>query len=110
MRRSLPTASSRSSRDSRSQRPGVEDESVVPAVKEDQIEHVERADRFDPFDERRLAVAVEGLQRKTAGVDFSTFAHELLHLAIHGEVTRERFVTELRKAALNAERDAWTVE
>src|ERR1700677_3411503 len=42
----------------RSKRPGVEDEGVVAPMQQNEIEHVERADRFDAFNQRRLAVAV----------------------------------------------------
>src|SRR3984957_6641340 len=41
-----------------SERPGVEDEGVVAAMQEHEVEHIERVDRPDALDHRRLAVAV----------------------------------------------------
>src|SRR6516225_10198508 len=51
-----------------SDRPGVQLESVVAPVQQDQIQHVERVDRSDAGDQRWLAVAIERLQCEAAGI------------------------------------------
>src|ERR1700678_1339908 len=55
-----------------SERPGVEDEGVVAAMQQHEVEHVERVDWPDPLDQRRFAVAVQRLQRKAAGIGLAT--------------------------------------
>ena len=55
----------------------MEHEGVVAPVQQNEIEHVERADRPDAGDQRRLAVAVKHLQREPAAIDLAAFAHEL---------------------------------
>jgi hypothetical protein len=79
-------------------------------MEQDQIEHVERAHRDDPGHQRRLAVAVEGLQREPAGVDFAALFHEAGDLIVEVEMPRERLVAKGRKTALNAERHAGAVQ
>src|SRR5688572_17641505 len=74
----------------RSQRPGVDDEGVVAPVQQDDIEHVQRVDRSHALDQCALAVPVQRLQRKTAGVDLAALAHELRDLAVHGQMPGER--------------------
>ncbi len=61
--------------------PGVENDGVRLLVQKDAIEHVLRRDRPDARKERRLAVAVEGLQREAAGVDLAPSFMNLLRLA-----------------------------
>src|SRR6202048_3126503 len=97
-------------RAARSHRPGVNHKGVVLAVQENEIEYIERIDRPDSGNERRLAVTVERLQRKAACIDLAAFAHELGQLIVEVLVTRKGFVTKLWKAALNAERHAWPIE
>src|SRR5271170_4343621 len=79
-------------------------------MQEDQIEDVQGTDRTNAFDEGRLAVSVERLQREAACVDLASLGHELHHLAVHGQVSWKRFVPEFGKAALKAQRDAGTVK
>src|SRR6187402_2823969 len=73
-------------------RPGVDDDGVVPLVEQDDVEHVERVDRTDAFDQRALAVAVERLEREAARVDLAAFAHELLDLSVEVQMAGKRFV------------------
>ncbi len=63
-----------------------------------------------PSNERRLAVAVEGLGREPAGVDLAALGHELLKLVVEVQVAREGLVAEPREAALDTEGDAGAVE
>src|SRR5258707_1884778 len=77
---------------------------------EDEVEHVQRANRPYALDQRRFAVAVEGLQREPAGVDFAVLAHELRDLVVEVLSAGEGFVAELRETALHAERDARAVK
>src|SRR6478735_8522056 len=49
--------------DARLERPGVEDERVRLAVKQDEVEHVERVDRLDAGYQRGLRLAVQRRQR-----------------------------------------------
>src|SRR5580658_10501603 len=93
-----------------SERPGVQHERVVAPMQENEIKHVERADRPDTGKQRRLAMAVQHLQRETAAIDLATLAHELGQLVAEVLRARKRFIAELGKAALDAERHAGTVE
>src|SRR5258706_1514710 len=94
----------------RSHRPGVNHKSVVPAVQENEIEHIERIDRPDSRNKRWLSVTVKRLQRQAARIDFAALAHELGQLIIEVLVARKGFVAEFRKAALDAERHAGSIE
>src|SRR3984957_298679 len=93
-----------------SERPGVEDEGVVAAMQEHEVEHVERVDRPDALDQRRLTVPVKRLQREAAGIDFAALGDELRDLIVEVLSAWERFVADFGKAALDAEGDAWPVE
>src|SRR5882672_11204816 len=93
-----------------SHRPGVNHESVVLAVQKNEIEHIERIDRPDSRNKRRLAVTVKRLQRKAARIDLAAFPHELGQLIVEVLVARKGFVAEFRKAALDAERHAGSIE
>src|SRR5262245_61727318 len=97
-------------RAARSHRPGVNHEGVVLAVQENEIEHIERIDRSYSGNKRRLAVTVKRLQRKAARIDLAAFAHELGELIVEVLVARKRFVAEFRKAALDAEGHAGSIE
>src|SRR5580658_957812 len=94
----------------RSDGPGVDDHGVVALVDQDEVEHVERADRPNSRDQRRLAMAVQRLKRETAGIDLAAFLEELADLLVHGLMPGERFVAERREAALQAERHAGAIE
>ena len=94
----------------RSERPGVEDERVVALVEQEDVEHVERADGPDPWNERRLAVAVERLEREPARVDLAALGHEGADLLVDDEVPGERLGRELRKAPLDAEQHARPIQ
>src|SRR5688572_11139048 len=82
--------------------PSVQNESVTLAMQQNQIEHVERIDRPNSLDQTGLAVPVQGLQCEAARIGLASLHHELLQGIVHGEVTWERFVAELRKPALHA--------
>ncbi len=60
------------------QRPRVEDERAIAPMQQDEIEHVERADRTNAGNERAFAVAVEHLQRKTAAINLAALAMNLV--------------------------------
>src|SRR5271170_6844283 len=92
------------------QRPGVEDERAVTPVQQDEIEHVERTDWPDARQQRSFAVTVKHLQREAAAIDLAAFGHELGQLVAEVLRTGKRFIAELRKAALDAERNAWSVK
>src|SRR5215471_18907387 len=92
------------------QSPGVQDERAVAPVQENEVEDVERTDRPDAGKQRRLAVAVEHLQRETAAEDLPAFAHELGQLVAEVLRAREWLVAQLRKAALHAQRHAGPVQ
>src|SRR5258705_8635694 len=81
-----------------SQRPGVENERVLLAVEQDQIEHIERVDRLDAFDQRAFAVAVQGLQCEAARIDLATFGDELgdLVVEVHRRRRSEEHTSELQ--------------
>src|SRR5260370_3914427 len=93
-----------------SHRPGVNHESVVLAVQKNEIEHIERIDRPDSRNKRWLAVTVKRLQRKAARIDLAAFTHELGQLIVEVLVARKGFVAQFRKAALDAERHAGSIE
>src|SRR5260370_35025310 len=93
-----------------SHRPGMNHKGVVPTVQENEIEHIDRIDRPYSGNKRRLAVTVKRLQRKAARIDLAAFAHELGQLIVEVLVTRKGFVAEFRKAALDAERHAGSIE
>src|SRR5260370_8664999 len=93
-----------------SHRPGMNHKGVVPAVQENEIEHIERTDRPDPGNKRRLAVTVKRLQRKAARIDLAAFAHELGQLIVEVLVARKGFVAEFRKPAQDPERHAVSIE
>src|SRR5882757_11287092 len=105
MRPRRPAASVRAS-----ERPGVEDERVVPAVQEDDVEDVERADRDHPGDQRAFAMPVQRLEGEAAGIDLAAVGHDLLDAVVEVEVPGEGLVAELGKAALDAEGHARAVE
>src|SRR5450432_3549197 len=88
---------------SRLESPGVHDEGAALAVDQHQIQHVQRIDRANAFDQRAFAVPIERLQREATGKHFAALAHELLDLPVEVLRAGERFVTELRKAALHAQ-------
>jgi hypothetical protein len=75
-----------------------------------EVEHIERVDRPYPLDQRRLAVAVECLQREPAGIGLAALGDELGDLIVEILSAREGFITELGKAALYAQGDARPVE
>ena len=75
-----------------------------------EVEHVERADRPDAFDQGRLAVPVERLKREAAGVDLAAFANELRDLVVEVLSAGKRLVAKLGEAALDAKRDARAVK
>ena len=79
-------------------------------MQEDQVEHVERADRRDAGDQRAFTMAVERLQSEAAGIDLAALRHELLDLLVHRHVAGEGLVAKGREAALHAKRDAGAVE
>ena len=91
-------------------RPGVENDGVGLAVQQHDVEHVERADRDDAFDQRTLAMAVQRLERETARIDLAAFRDELRDLVVEILMARKRLVAELGKAALDAERDAGAIK
>ena len=62
-----------------------------------EVEHVERVDRLDAFDQRRFAMAVKRLQGEAAGIDFTAFIHEPLDLIVEVLSARERLVAKLGK-------------
>jgi len=61
-------------------RPGVQDESVLAAMDQHDVQYIQRADRADAFDQAGFAVSVQGLQREPAGIDLAAFGHELVDL------------------------------
>src|SRR5450755_1920939 len=93
-----------------SERPGVEHEGVLVAVKQCQIQYVERTDRNDAGNQGWLAVSVERLQRKTAGIDLAAFCHELDQRVVEILMTGKCLVPNFREATLHAERHARTVQ
>src|SRR6516165_6699721 len=103
-------ARSHAHRRNASHRPGMEHEGVVLAVHEHQVEHIERVDRPDAGNQRRLAVTVQRLQRKAAGIDLAALGHELGQLVVEVLRARKCFVAELGKPALHAERHAGAIE
>src|SRR3954467_9941196 len=44
-----------------SERPGVHDERVALSVQQNNVEHIERVERADAFDQRALAMAIQYL-------------------------------------------------
>src|SRR5690606_41730037 len=75
-----------------------------------QAKTAQRMERTDPWNKRRLAVPVQRLQREPACVRFAAFTHELDELPVHREMSRESFVAQLGKTALNAQRHAWPIQ
>ena len=59
-------------------------------MQENEIEHVERIDRRDALDQRRLAVAVERLQCEPAGIDLAAFGDEAFpgHQNFNNQLTK----------------------
>src|SRR6266567_4164302 len=55
-------------------------------------------------------MAVERLQCEPAGIDLAAFIHEFCELVVEVLRAREGFVADLRKAALDTERDTGTVK
>lgn len=91
-------------------RPGIENEGVLPAVQENNVEYIERADWNHPRHERTLAVPVERLQRETAGVDLAAIGDDLLDAIVEVEVAGKYFVAQFWKSALDTKRDPGPVE
>src|ERR1700722_8771148 len=79
-------------------------------MQEHEVEHVERVDRPNALDQRRFAVAVKRLKREPAGVDLAALGDELGDLIVEVLSARKGFVTDLGKAALYAQGDAWPIE
>jgi hypothetical protein len=48
----------------------VDDQRILLAVKQLNIQHVKRIDRSNALDQRRFAVPIKRLQRKAARIDF----------------------------------------
>ena len=65
---------------------------VILAVAEEQRGNPRGA--VDALDQRALAVAIQGLQRKAAGVDLAAFSDELLDLLVEVLVAREGLVAQ----------------
>src|SRR4051812_4237819 len=78
---------------SRSQRPGIEDECAALPVQQNDVQHIERVDRANAFDQRAFAVAVQCLQREAAREHLAAFAHELLDLAVEVLMTGKCLIT-----------------
>src|SRR4051812_12927369 len=93
-----------------SERPGVHDERVALSVQQNNVEHIERVDRSDAFDQRALAMAIQRLKSEATCVHLAALAHELLDLTVEVLSTGERFVAQLREAALHPQGDAGAVE
>src|SRR3989344_702501 len=69
-----------------SQRPGVEDEGLLLAVQQDDVQHIQRVDGLDAFDQRAFAEAIQGLQGEATGVDLAAFGEELGDLVVEVQV------------------------
>src|ERR1700709_2819886 len=77
--------------------PGMDDQCVILTMQQLDIEHVERADRLDAFDQRRFTVPVQRLQCEAACIDLAAFFHELHQLLVEVEVAGEGFLAERGK-------------
>lgn len=77
---------------------------------EDTVEDVEGIDGDDSGDEGFLGLAVEGLGREAARVDFSAFFHELGEALVDEKVSGEGFFSEGGESALEAHGDSGSVE
>src|ERR1700712_5648290 len=74
--------------------PRVDDQRAVFPMQQLDVEHVERTDRLDAFDQRRFALAVKRLQCEAACIDLAAFFHELLNLLVEVQVARKGFVAK----------------
>ena len=92
------------------ERPGVQHESVVASVQQNEIEDIKRADRPNTGQQRPFAVTVKHLQCETAAINLAAFTHELGELV--AEVLRawERLIAQFWKPALHAQRHAGAVK
>src|SRR5579875_1171853 len=80
-------------------RPGVELERPLPPGGQGRVQHVERVEGLDPFDQVVLSEAVQGPHRESAGVDVGAFLEKGLDLVVDGEVTREGLLADRGVAA-----------
>lgn len=92
------------------ERPGIQDDGVGFLMDQHEVEHIERIDRPDAFDQRGFAVAVQCLQGEAAGVDLAALVHEALELIVEVLCAGERLVADLGEAALDAEGDAGSIQ
>src|ERR1700737_1818800 len=79
-------------------------------MEQHQIQHIERIDRADAWDQRRLTVSVQRLEGKAARVHPAAFFHEDLDLIVEVMMTRECVVSERGKASLHSERHARSIQ
>jgi len=91
-------------------RPSIQNESVLAAMDQYDVQDIKWTDRADTFDQAGFAVPVQSLQREPAGINFAAFGHEFVDLVGVVLMARKSLVAQARKAALNAQRYARPIQ